>query len=117
RIPVAPFCVSRSRLDFLLLALTSCSPSSIAQGAGSEREVSLSKALSQFERSKLQRLAELDGLETIDQLLSDGINCDPTAPSICMSETCNFFEYMDATEDSGYCPYCDRTTVKSCFVI
>ena len=61
---------------------------------------------------KLQRLAELEGCKTVDEMLRD-ILC----PGICMNPSCDFTAYVAPSQRRGHCENCETWTVKSCLVL
>ena len=61
--------------------------------------------------SKLQRLAEIEGLsvnEMLEQATFDGI-----CPGICINPGCEYTTEVEPDQDKGWCEECQQNTVKS----
>jgi hypothetical protein len=74
-------------------------------------------ALSKSEReAKLQRLAELEGFETVDEIFDAAVT-DSVCPGICISPGCDYTTEVEPDQRKGYCEICGTQTVKSCLVL
>lgn len=62
----------------------------------------------------LQELVEIEGFESIEELLEHNI-IDSVCPSICTQ--CGHTTEMEPDQDRGWCPECEDNTVKSALVL
>jgi hypothetical protein len=74
-------------------------------------------ALSKSEReAKLQRLAELEGFDTVDEMFDAAVS-DSVCPGICINPGCDYTEDVEPDQRRGYCENCGTQTVKSALVL
>ena len=74
-------------------------------------------ALSKSEcEAKLQRLAELEGFETVDQMFDAAVT-DSVCPGICINPGCDYTTEVEPDQRHGYCEACGTQTVKSCLIL
>ena len=74
-------------------------------------------ALTMAERkAKLQRLAELLGFETIDEMFDAAVS-DTACPGICIKPRCEYIATVAPDERAGYCPKDGTNTVQSALVL
>jgi hypothetical protein len=74
-------------------------------------------ALSKTERlAKLQRLAELLGFETIDEMFDAAVS-DTACPGICTNPWCEYTANVAPGEEAGYCQRDGTNTVQSALVL
>ena len=66
----------------------------------------------QIPREKLKTLAEIEGYETVSDLLKAA-----STPAICTAEGCNYSTEMEPDQDRGYCEVCRRNTVQSARIL
>ena len=67
-------------------------------------------------RSKLEKLADIEGFETTDDLLASAIT-DSVCPGICINENCSFTCEIEPDQDAGWCEECHGNSVKSALVL
>lgn len=67
-------------------------------------------------REKLKKLAEIEGYETVSDLL-DAASSDSVSPAICTAEDCDYSTEMEPDQDHGYCEECGRNTVRSALIL
>jgi hypothetical protein len=60
--------------------------------------------------AKLMRLCDIEGFETIADLLSAAIT-DAVSPGICMTEGCDYTTEIEPDQREGYCEACGGNTV------
>jgi len=65
--------------------------------------------------SKLERLAEIEGMEVMELL--EAATFDSVAHSICKNPNCNYTTMMEPDQDAGWCEECEDSTVVSCLVL
>lgn len=65
---------------------------------------------------KLNRLAELEGFETIIDMLME-FKWESVIPAICMNDGCDFTAYYEPDCDEGHCELCGTKTVSSAFIL
>ena len=65
--------------------------------------------------SKLETLAEIEGLDVDEMLEQATFEC--VAPAICMNPDCNYTTGMEPDQDKGWCEECGEGTVKSCLIL
>ena len=58
-------------------------------------------------QAKLDRLVEIEGYDSLDDLL----------PAICMSDGCDYTAEMEPDQDRGWCEVCGTNTVTSALVL
>jgi hypothetical protein len=98
----------------LLAAIPPLQPTSEWSEVGREEE---HMALSKFEReAKLQRLAELEGFETVDEMFDAAVS-DSVCPGICINPGCDYTADIEPDQRKGYCENCGTQTVQSCLVL
>jgi hypothetical protein len=74
-------------------------------------------ALSKSERkAKLQKLAELEGFETVDEMFDAAVS-DSVCLGICINPGCEYTADVEPDQRRGYCENCGTPTVKSCLVL
>jgi hypothetical protein len=74
-------------------------------------------ALSKSQRkAKLQRLAELEGFKTVDEMFDAAVS-DTVCPGICINPGCDYTADVEPDQRRGYCENCGTQTVKSCIVL
>ena len=71
---------------------------------------------SEKRQAKLQKLADSEGHESIDNLLHAAAY-DCVVPSICTAPGCDYTTEMEPDQDRGYCEACGGQTVQSCLVL
>lgn len=65
--------------------------------------------------SKLQKLAEIEGLE-VEEILEAG-TFDGVCAGICCNPGCEYTTEVEPDCDSGYCEECETQTVKSALIL
>jgi hypothetical protein len=65
--------------------------------------------------SKLNTLAQIEGLPTQDMLKS--AMCDSVCPGICKTPGCDYTAPVEPDQRQGYCGACGRNTIVSCLVL
>lgn len=65
---------------------------------------------------KLQRLAELEGFDDIDDLINHA-SVDSVVPAICINQGCEYTTEMEPDQDKGWCESCQTNSVQSCLVL
>jgi hypothetical protein len=74
-------------------------------------------ALTKAERqAKLQRLAELLGFQSIDEMFDAAVS-DTACPGICTNPWCEYIATVAPDERAGYCPKDGTHTVQSALVL
>jgi hypothetical protein len=74
-------------------------------------------ALTKAEReAKLQRLAELLGFHTIDEMFDAAVT-DTTCPGICINPWCDYVATVPSDESGGRCEWDGTKTVQSALVL
>ena len=73
-------------------------------------------ALSKKREAKLQKLAESEGYESIDDLLYAAAY-DSVVPGICIKPDCDATCECEPDARTNYCEACGGQTVKSCHVL
>lgn len=73
-------------------------------------------ALSQ-KAQKLMKLCDVEGFESLDDLLLAVALKDSVCPAICMTEGCDHTARMEADQDQGFCEACGGNTVVSVLVL
>ena len=66
--------------------------------------------------SKLERLLEIEGIESKDILASSAL-LDGACPGICMNKGCDYTTEVEPDQDAGYCENCGTRSVKSGLVL
>ena len=61
-------------------------------------------------RSKLAKLIEIEGYESLEQLLEAVIG-DTVSPAICMNADCTYTCEMEPDQERGYCDECRTNTM------
>ena len=73
--------------------------------------------LSKSEReAKLQRLAELEGFNTVDEMFDAAVS-DSVCPGICINKGCDYTCEIEPDARHGWCENCNQNTVQSCLVL
>ena len=67
-------------------------------------------------RAKLRELANIEGYETIEELLEEAA-CDAVSPAICTHEDCDYTAQMEPDQEHGWCDECRANTVASALVL
>jgi hypothetical protein len=74
-------------------------------------------ALTKAERdAKLQRLAELLGFRTIDEMFDAAVS-DTSCPGICINPWCDYVATVPPDENAGCCERDRTNTVRSALVL
>jgi hypothetical protein len=74
-------------------------------------------ALTKAERqAKLQRLAQLLGFKTIDEVFDAAVT-DAACPAICTNPWCEYIATVAPAERAGHCPNDGTNTVQSALVL
>jgi hypothetical protein len=66
--------------------------------------------------AKLMRLCDVEGFETVVDLLSATIT-DSVCPGICMTEGCDYTTETEPDQREGYCEACGGNTLVSALVL
>ncbi|MEY9604257.1 hypothetical protein ABIF74_008949 [Bradyrhizobium japonicum] len=66
---------------------------------------------------KLMRLCDVEGYESLDDLLLAVALKDSVCPAICMTEGCDHIATMEPDQDQGFCEACGGNTVVSVLVL
>ncbi len=66
--------------------------------------------------TKLRRLADGEGFDTIRNLLAAAMR-NSVSPGICTSPDCDYLAKVEPDQDKGWCERCDRKTVASALMI
>ena len=66
--------------------------------------------------TKLQKLAELLGFETVDEMFDAAVT-DTACPGICVNPWCDYTPTVAPDDESGYCPNAARTPCKAVSVL
>jgi len=61
-------------------------------------------------RAKLAKLIEIEGYESLEQLLEAVIG-DTVSPAICMNADCTYTCEMEPDQERGYCDECRTNTM------
>jgi hypothetical protein len=83
-----------------------------------ERRRKLTLTLSE-RRAKPQKLAELEGFETVDEMFDAAVS-DSVCPGICCNPadpSCDYTCEVEPDQDRGWCENCQANTVQSCLVL
>jgi hypothetical protein len=68
--------------------------------------------------TKLTKLLEIEGLDSIDDLARESLFDDrPGTPAICMNDGCNYTADMEPDQGRGYCEECRTNTMASALVL
>ena len=70
-------------------------------------------------KAKLQKLAELEGSETVDGMFDAAVS-DSVCPGICCNPfdmACEYTCEVELDQDRGWCENCQANTVQSCLVL
>jgi hypothetical protein len=81
----------------------------------SEEEKMSTNALSK-KAAKLNKLCEIEGFQSLDDLLSASM-FDSVCPAICMADGCDYTTEMEPDQRRGYCEACGGNTVTSALVL
>ena len=73
-------------------------------------------ALSQ-KAQKLMKLCDLEGFESLDDLLLAVALRDSVCPAICITDGCDHTANMEPDQDQGFCEACGGNTVVSVLVL
>lgn len=73
-------------------------------------------ALSQ-KAQKLMKLCDLEGFESLDDLLLAVALKDTACPAVCMTEGCDHTAEMELDQDQGFCEACGGNTLVSVLVL
>jgi hypothetical protein len=77
-----------------------------------EKEI---KKRKEIKMSKLQDLADIEGLDLMELL--DSASCDSVCPGICTKKGCDYTTEVEPDCSQGYCEDCETNTVKSALVL
>lgn len=64
---------------------------------------------------KLELLADLEGFDSVDDLLETCI--DSVVPAICCNPRCDYTTEMEPDQDQGWCEVCETNSVKSALIL
>lgn len=67
-------------------------------------------------KEKLQKLAEIEGYESVQHLLRAAIH-DSVVPAICAAPDCDYTTEMEPDQNRRYCEECRKQTVQSCLIL
>ena len=67
-------------------------------------------------QAKLDRLVEIEGYDSLDDLLP-AVIADSVCPAICMNDECDYTAEMEPDQDRGWCEACGTNTVASALVL
>jgi hypothetical protein len=80
------------------------------------KENKMSTIALSIKAAKPMHLCELEGFDTLDDLLIAVIT-DTVCPAICMTEGCDHIAKMEPDQDQGFCEACGGNTVVSVLVL
>ena len=66
--------------------------------------------------SKLEKLFEIEGYDTLDELL-DATFSDSVSPGICANDECGDADKVEPDQDQGWCESCGTNTVESALIL
>lgn len=66
--------------------------------------------------SKLEKLAEIEGFETSEDMLEE-VGFGSVVPGICVNPECDYTDEVEPDQEEGFCEECKTNTVKSCLVL
>jgi hypothetical protein len=66
--------------------------------------------------SKLAKLVEIEGYNSIDELM-EAVFSDAVSPAICVNVGCDFTCEMEPDQDAGYCEECHTNTMTAAPVL
>lgn len=66
--------------------------------------------------SKLEKLAEIEGFETSEDMLEE-VGYESVVPGICVNPECDYTDEVEPDQEEGFCEECKTNTVKSCLVL
>lgn len=66
--------------------------------------------------AKLQQLADIEGLPTLEALLEEFV-WDDVVPGICMNSGCKYTTQVEPDCRGGWCEACRANSVTSCLVL
>ncbi|MGY3485408.1 hypothetical protein ACVW1C_003291 [Bradyrhizobium sp. USDA 4011] len=66
---------------------------------------------------KLMKLCDLEGFQSLDDLLVAAALKDGVCPAICMTEGCDHTADMEPDQDQGFCEACGGNTLVSVLVL
>lgn len=69
-----------------------------------------------LKRAKLAKLIEIEGFETLDQMLQ-AVVADSVCPGICIDPGCNYTVEVEPDQDRGWCEVCGTQTVRSALIL
>lgn len=67
-------------------------------------------------RSKLAKLAEIEGFPSVEALI-EGAVFDSVSPAICLNADCDYTAEMEPDQDAGFCEVCRTQSVSSALVL
>ncbi len=67
-------------------------------------------------RGKLEKLAEIEGFTTVEDLL-EAASYDGVSPAICINAGCDHTAEMEPDQDEGHCEECRTRTMQSALVL
>jgi hypothetical protein len=70
-------------------------------------------------RQKLRKLAQIEGCETVTELLELSAR-DSVSPAICCNPdniACDYSTEMEPDQDQGWCDECDKGTMQSALIL
>ena len=74
------------------------------------------KSAAEKQRLKLEKLIEIEGFASVDDLLAATIT-DSVSPAICMNDGCSYTAEMEPDQDRGWCEECCTNSMKSALVM
>ena len=74
------------------------------------------KSVAQMRRLKLEKLIEIEGFASVEDLLAAAI-CASVSPAICMNDGCSYAAEMEPDQDRGWCDECRTNSMKSALVL
>lgn len=66
--------------------------------------------------NKLNRLAEIEGFGSVDEMLSEA-TFDSSCYGICMNSDCEYTTEVEPDQSHGWCEECGTQSVKSCLIL
>lgn len=66
--------------------------------------------------AKLELLAELEGYDTVMAMLEKA-TFDSVCPGICGEPGCDYIGQVEPDQTKGWCPACEKGTVKSALIL
>ncbi|WP_156918473.1 hypothetical protein [Bradyrhizobium sp. Cp5.3] len=70
-----------------------------------------------YKAVKLMKLCDIEGFQSLDDLLLVVALKDSACPAICITEGCDHTANMEPDQDQGFCEACGGNTVVSVLVL